>query len=248
MNLAIDIGNTNVKTGVFDGNEIKSVQIFNAINQDELLKYIENLSEKSVESSIISSVNDINKEHLDVLKRRFKLFIFNSDTPIPIKNLYQSSNSLGPDRLASVIGARSIIKKGNILSISAGTCITYDFLNQNNEYTGGGISPGLTMRFKALNTFTGKLPLLQTIDKSNLIGRNTLESIKSGVINGTIAEIDTIIEKYKALYPEISVVITGGDSDFLVNSLKNSIFAAPYLVLHGLNEVVNYNLNLFPEK
>ena len=104
------------------------------------------------------------------------------------------------------------------------------------------------MRFKALNTFTGKLPLQESIEETNLIGRNTMESIKSGVINGVIAEIDAIIEKYKWLYGDISVIMTGGDSDFLVNRLKNSIFAAPYLVLHGLNEVVNYNLNIFPEK
>src|ERR1035438_569685 len=104
------------------------------------------------------------------------------------------------------------------------------------------------MRYKALNTFTGKLPLLETIEETNLIGRNTLESIKSGVINGTIAEVDAVIEKYKLLYEDIFVIITGGDSEFLVNHLKNSIFAAPYLVLQGLNEVVNYNVNLFPEK
>jgi type III pantothenate kinase len=248
MNLAVDIGNTNVKIGVFEQNEIKSIQIFDKTNQNEIIKYFETIQDNTIKSAIICSVIDIDKKFIDLLECRFKVIIFNSSTTIPIKNLYRSQNSLGPDRLASVIGARLIFNKGNILTINAGTCITYDFLNKNNEYLGGGISPGLTMRFKALNTFTGKLPLLETIEETNLIGRNTVDSIKSGVINGVIAEIDTIIEKYKWLYPNISVVISGGGSDFLVNRLKNSIFAAPYLVLQGLNEVVNYNLNLFPEK
>ena len=248
MNLTIDIGNTNVKMGVFEQNKIKSVQIFDKTNEKEFIKYFEDIPENTIKSAIICSVIDNYKEFRGVLESRFRVIVFDTSTPIPIKNFYLTPNSLGPDRLAAIIGARLIFNKGNILSINAGTCITYDFLNKNNEYIGGAISPGLMMRYKALNTFTGKLPLLETIEETNLIGRNTLESIKSGVINGTIAEVDAVIEKYKCLYDDISVIMTGGDSEFLVNHLKNSIFAAPYLVLQGLNEVVNYNVNLFPEK
>lgn len=238
MNLTIDIGNTNVKIGIFDQKAIKSTQIIDKTNQNELVKYFENIEVNTIERAIICSVNDVNNEFLSLLESRFKLIVFNSKSPIPIKNLYKTPDSLGPDRLASIIGARLHFNKGNILSINTGTCITYDFLNKNNEYIGGGISPGLNMRFKALNTFTGKLPLVETIEETNLIGRNTMESIKSGVINGTIAEIDAIIEKYKWHYNDISIIMTGGDSNFLVNHLKNSIFAAPYLVLEGLNEVL----------
>jgi|ERR1035437_1363877 type III pantothenate kinase len=248
MNLTIDIGNTNIKMGIFERNEMKSMDIFNNSNQIEFTKYFENIPENTIKTAIICSVIDTDKEFIDALKSKFPVIIFDSSTPIPIKNLYQSPNSLGPDRLASVIGARLIFPKGNILSINAGTCVTYNFLNENNEYIGGSISPGLTMRYRALHNFTSKLPLLETIEETNLVGRNTMESIKSGVINGIVAEVDAIIEKYKCLYGDISVIMTGGDSEFLVNSLKNSIFAAPYLVLQGLNEVVNYNLNLFPEK
>lgn len=239
MNIAIDIGNTHSKAAFYDGDVI----IKTVILKDNIIKSFEkevsDLKEKTAEL-IICSVVDIEKDFLKYLDSNFRLTIFNSTTKIPIINLYHSPLTMGMDRLASVIGVRAIYKSGNVLVIDAGTCITYDFLNANNEYLGGGISPGIMMRFTALNNYTGKLPLIQIIEENNLIGRDTMESIKSGVINGSIAEIAGIIDQYRWLYSDLKVIITGGDSQFFAINLKNGIFAAPHLVLQGLNEVLKF--------
>jgi type III pantothenate kinase len=150
---------------------------------------------------------------------------------------------LGSDRLAASIGAYSLHPNSNVLVIDAGTCIKYNFTNFKNEYLGGSISPGIEMRFKSLEHFTSKLPLIN-FDASyrELIGENTKNSILSGVINGSIAEIDGIMFDYKSKFPNIICILTGGDSEFLAKRLKNSIFTHQNLVLKGLNDILNYNL------
>jgi type III pantothenate kinase len=97
------------------------------------------------------------------------------------------------------------------------------------------------MRFKALHTFTGKLPLIEPDDFDDLIGRSTRESMLSGVLKGVLAEIREIIKLYQDGFDDVMVIITGGDHQFLYNKLKISIFAVPDLVLLGLNEILDYN-------
>ncbi|MBK6986183.1 MAG: type III pantothenate kinase [Bacteroidetes bacterium] len=168
--------------------------------------------------------------------------IFNSETKIPLTNLYQSASTLGSDRLAASIGAYYLYPNANVLVIDAGTCIKYNFTNSKNEYLGGGISPGIQMKFKALQTFTSKLPLVEVdFSYNELIGNNTQNSILSGVLNGTIAEIDGVIDYYKLKFTDTICVLTGGDSEYLAKRLKNSIFAHQNLVLKGLNDILNFN-------
>jgi type III pantothenate kinase len=162
-------------------------------------------------------------------------------TNIPVTNFYKTPDTLGKDRLAGIVAAHSLYVKENVLVIDAGTCITYDLITTKGEYYGGSISPGLNMRFKALHTFTEKLPLVSLLNFEELIGTDTNTSILSGVINGLIAETDAIIERYKELYSALKIIICGGDAQFLVDRLKNSIFAVPELVLIGLNEILDYN-------
>ena len=140
-----------------------------------------------------------------------------------------------------MVAAHFLYPNRNVLVIDAGTCITYDLINKNEEYFGGSISPGLTIRFNALHTFTGKLPLVSHRNYYELAGNDTETSILSGVINGFLFEVDSVIDSYRDRYDDLKVLVCGGDYQFLADRLKNSIFAIPELVLVGLNEILDYN-------
>lgn len=238
--LALDFGNTSIKAASFSGNQLKEVKTFS--NVVELLEY-----EAYVTSHTHVIIGSVTNEHLKFVEHyqnRIPLTIFTTSSTIPLKNLYQTSATLGSDRLSASVGAYSLYPNTDVLCIDCGTCIKYNFVNSKNEYLGGAISPGLQMRFKALNHFTSKLPLVN-FDKDfvKLVGQNTSESILSGVINGTIKEIAGIIEEYQQNYPHIKIVITGGDGNFFAQHLKkNGIFTHPNLVLEGLNLILNLAL------
>ena len=193
--------------------------------------------------AIVSSVLNHSKELTNMVSHKLNCIEFNQSTKIPIKNLYKSPDSLGNDRLAGAVGGYSKFIGKNTLIIDCGTCIKYDFVNENAEYLGGAISPGLEMRFKALNNFTDRLPLLSIEnDFESFVGKTTQESILSGVQNGVLQELKGVIKQYKLQFPGIKVILTGGDWQFFENALKNSIFAAPFLILEGLNEILNFNV------
>jgi type III pantothenate kinase len=99
------------------------------------------------------------------------------------------------------------------------------------------------MRYTALHTFTSKLPLLLINKPNNFIGNSTNESINSGIVNGVIQEIEGVIRQYKKKYLDLTVVLTGGDTNFLAKQLKSSIFANQNFLLEGLNEILIFNKN-----
>ena len=138
---------------------------------------------------------------------------------------------------------KRIIPKQNNLIIDIGTCITYDFIDSKNIYHGGAISPGFNLRYSSLNDHTSNLPLLEFKEIDTLIGSNTEDSIHSGIYNGIIAEINYHIEKLFIDYNDLNVVITGGSSKFLLNRIKNAIFADQDFIAVGLNYIINYNEN-----
>lgn len=239
MNLVIDIGNTRVKTALYKEDLLEDLKIYDTV--DELLADAALL--QKAQQIIVGSV----VENLDNFYRSLKSYaptlLFTTNTKIPLTNLYHSIATLGSDRISASVAAYFLQPNTDVLVIDAGTCIKYNFTNSKNEYLGGGISPGIQMRFKALHNYTSKLPLVGlSEDAIDLIGTNTQLSILSGVINGTVAEIDGMIEEYKFQYPKILVLLTGGDSEYLAKRLKNSIFAHQNLVLKGLNDILNYNL------
>ena len=238
MSLVIDIGNTRVKVAKFKNKELLKV-VF--LKQNEVLNELKKLNFKS---GIISNVG--NKSLCQRILKVFpQLIVMNYKLKLPIKIKYSSINSLGHDRVANVVGAYSIFPNNNNLVIDVGTCITYDFINKSNEYLGGSISPGFNLRMKALSSFTENLPRINFKIKSTpLIGKNTEDSMRSGVINGTINEIIQNISEYEQLHPEINVILTGGDTTLIksiVSTKKNSIFADENLTLKGLNTVLIYN-------
>lgn len=240
MNLVIDTGNTSTKMAVYSGNEMLAHYQRERLVVGELEKIKENFPE--VNSLIISSVVRQDEQVNKFCRTNFDNYIrLNYETKLPIKVLYQTPETLGNDRIADVVGAWKEYPEQDMLVIDAGSCITYDLINSKGEYLGGNISPGLTMRFRALNNFTDQLPLVSRGESKNVLGKNTKEAIMLGVQHGVSQEIRGIIELAKQDYPELKAVLTGGDLPFFEMELKNLIFADPFLTLKGLNEILNYN-------
>lgn len=237
--LIIDFGNTLQKLAVFEDQKLIHKEAFQDLQAEELMGFLK--KNGPFRGIILSSVSNHSQEIEKILAQSGKFILLNSQTPLPIKNLYQTPETLGRDRIAAVAGAWSMFPGKDILVIDAGTCITYDLLTSKGEYLGGGISPGISMRFQAMHTFTGKLPLVEPEDFDELIGRSTRESLLSGVYNGVMAEISELIRLYTLKFNDLTVILTGGDHVFLHNKLKISIFAVPELVLLGLNEIFDYN-------
>lgn len=236
--LVIDFGNTLTKAAIFKNDRIQELITCKLLT----VKHLEILKHKyNPSNAIISTVIDLEKNLLQYLRAHFKLLVLDHHTPIPITNLYTTPATLGIDRLAMAVAAGRIFPETDCLAIGAGTCITYNIMDSYGNYRGGAISPGIMMRLKALHNFTGKLPLVSIKNKTSLIGATTEDSILSGVINGAIAEIDGLIDKFKEQYPGLKVIITGGDLKYFTEKLKNPIFAAENLVLTGLNEILSFN-------
>jgi type III pantothenate kinase len=238
MNLAIDIGNTRVKTGLF----VKGKLVKNNISDSFGLSALKSIFKENpeIDSSIVCSVKEYPLAVKSFLFSHSRFIELNSKTPVPVKVAYKTPLTLGMDRLAAICGAYSICKSGNVLVVNAGTCITFDFMDNKKVYHGGSIAPGLDMRYKALHTFTGKLPLVNADMKfKKLIGADTAESIKSGVQLGIASEVDGIIGQYQSKYKDLTIILTGGTMPWLLKSLKSKIKAEPFLVLTGLNVILS---------
>lgn len=239
--LSIDIGNSSTKLAVFAGSEIVHHQRLETIDVNDLAHLVETYSPQK---SIISTV----KQEVDLLESFLKKHTtytrFSTLLTKGVQNKYETPTTLGLDRWAAVLGANSLFPNTASLVIDAGTCITYDLLTSKGEYFGGSISPGITMRFKAVHEFTGRLPMVDWDAEAEIPeGKNTQNAIKSGVLQGIINEIEGFIAINNKKESTLKVIITGGDANFLYKQLQNSIFAPqiskdPYLVLKGLNEAI----------
>lgn len=241
MNLVVDIGNTLVKLALFNNDTLVQQS---RVKPNELNLINQFIAKQKVDKAIVATVTNGSKEVIASLTTKVPLVIvFDSKTPIPIKNLYKTADTLGNDRIPTVVAANQLHPACDILVIDAGTCIKYNFLNKNSEFAGGGISPGINMRFKALNTFTARLPLVEVdLSFNKLVGTNTQESILMGVQMAVLAEVEGIVKQYEASYPGLKVLLTGGDWAFFEKRLKNTIFVRPNLLLEGLNLILNYNV------
>ena len=242
MNLVIDAGNTLIKTAVFMGNEILSEAKF---NHENFLPEIEKIfdSHPDINNSIISSVSCLSGKDVKALSVFCKVHELNSKSKVPFVNLYETPQTLGTDRIALITAAYYECKSENVLIIDSGSCITYDFLSEDAKYYGGAISPGIYMRFKALNMFTANLPLIETTELTDFIGNSTQSSIVSGIINGIIHEIEGTIRQYSERFTDLTIILTGGDSDFLSKRLKSTIFANSNFLFKGLNYILELNKN-----
>ena len=239
MLLAIDVGNTRIKCALFEDDTIIELFVFDKNEFKNNFKIIIENNNK-IKYLVISSVGNLTKLDFMEIRSDLEINFITNLSDFPFKNLYKTPKTVGIDRLVLSSGAVLQFPNKNRLVIDAGTCVTYDFVSQENQYLGGAISPGINLRYLALHNYTAKLPLLDKEIPADLIGNTTDQSIHSGVINGIVNEIDGFIDQYRERYSNFIIILTGGDAVFLANRLKNTIFANPNFLLESLNQTFQY--------
>jgi type III pantothenate kinase len=238
ITLCFDFGNTRLKCAVFDGRELKEVIVLED-DSDETLQHL--IDTYHPEKTLLSSVIDHNRGIERILSANSKYHKLDHLSKIPITTPVGKPETIGADRLGLVVAAADLFPGKNNLVIGLGTAITYNFINKYNEFLGGGISPGMEMRFKSLQTFTAKLPHIKKDWNFPLVGYDTRTNILSGVMLGMAKEIDGMIDAYAEKYGNFNVLLTGGDAPFFVYHIKNLIFADPNLIYKGLYAISEFN-------
>ncbi len=242
MNLCIDQGNSRTKVALFreeDGQLIKAFvyKSFSSTDAERLCSLY------PVHNCIISSVAHTNPAVLNALNRQCNRFVlFDHTTPIPIANLYDTPQTLGQDRLAAAVGANALFPDENVLIVDIGSAITYDFLNENNEYVGGNIAPGIKMRLMVLRQMTKRLPTVE-IEEGQLIplfGHNTHDAIAAGVLRGVVFEVKGYMRTMQERVKHYQTILTGGNAPLIYPNLQGEVQTEKHLVLKGLNRILQY--------
>jgi type III pantothenate kinase len=238
MTLCFDFGNTRLKCAVFENNAVKEI-ITLENDSNETIKYLVDkfLPQKAILSSVINHNTGIE----NILAGLHVFHTLSYQTRLPFSTPVTKPETIGSDRLALAAAAVYFYAGKNNLVIGLGSCITYNFINKYNQFLGGSISPGMEMRFRSLQTFTARLPLIQPDFNFPLIGFDTKTNILSGVLLGMCKEIDGIIEEYSRQYNNFNVLLTGGDTAYFARHIKNKIFADPELIFKGLYAISEYN-------
>ncbi len=229
--ICFDFGNTRLKAAIFENENFSSEMI---LPNDETATIEKLLIDHAPQKAILSSVIEHNIEIENLLAAKTKFHKLSHLTKANFTTPVGKPETIGADRLALSAAAVHFYPGKNNLVIALGSCITYNFINQYNEFIGGSISPGMEMRFKAMQVFTAKLPLVQKEWNFPLIGYDTKTNIQSGVIAGITYEIDGFINEYARKYGNFNAVLTGGDTSYFAGQLKNKIFADPYFLFKGL--------------
>ena len=241
MNLALDIGNNYFKIGIYKNSDLIYFFSDNNIKIDSVINKVF-IEYNDLSCAIISNVSSINVINL-FNNYKIRVLQLDSSFNFPFKIHYKTPGTLGNDRLALAASASLLYPKSNKIIIDVGTCITIDFLDSDNNFFGGSISPGIDMRYKSLNNYTTNLPLLQISNRFVFPGDSTENSIHSGVIGGVCNEINGFIENISSKHDEVKVILTGGNAKFLSKTLKITIFANQNFILEGLNSILNLNKN-----
>jgi len=240
-NLIIDIGNTRTKVGLYSGSRLRKKVIWEKCDLKTVKEFVKNYN---IQNAAISSTANISKAVEHFLQKEYFYIRLSHTTPLPIKNKYKTPKTLGKDRLAGAVAAFDIFPNENTLVIDSGTCITYDFIDKNGNYLGGGIAPGIRMRLQAMNAFTAKLPLVKQKPLKKFIGNDTESCLLVGGQMGLIMEIRGFIASYNKTFGKINIILTGGDATTIAKHLDNHIFVNNNLILKGLNKILNYNVQL----
>ncbi|MBG0858275.1 MAG: type III pantothenate kinase [Bacteroidales bacterium] len=240
MNLIFDVGNTSTKIAVFDRKK-KVLSLRTKLYHWDKLQAICAPYEQSIDRAIVSSVRDIPDFIVDLATLGIPyVHVLSYKSELPFKIEYETPETLGPDRIAAVAGAFYLFPGKKILIIDAGSAVTYEYLS-GRTYKGGNISPGLSMRFRALHRFTGKLPLASTTHTITSPGKSTFQAITAGVIKGLIYEINEYIRTFEKSHSDFKVILTGGDSGYLKDKIGYHVTYLPDIVLDGLNYILDYN-------
>ncbi|HYF32305.1 MAG TPA: type III pantothenate kinase [Chitinophagaceae bacterium] len=236
--LCFDFGNTRLKCAVFTDGHISEVLVLENDHEQTVQDLITRFTP---EKSILSSVINHNEKMEELLARHTRFHKLGHTSHIPFATPVGKPETIGADRLALCAAAVHIFPGSNNLVVGLGSCITYNFINKYHEFLGGGISPGMEMRFKSLQTFTAKLPLIKKDWNFPLVGYDTRTNILSGVLLGMAKEIDGTIDAYAERYGNFNVLLTGGDTPHFVSHIKNKIFADPDLLFKGLYAIGEQN-------
>ena len=236
--LCFDFGNTRLKIGFFQNAKLAEVIV---IENDEITTIGSIVEKFDAQKTILSSVINHNPEIETLLAKKTKFHKLNHLSNLPFTTPVSKPETIGADRLALTAAAVYFFPRQHNLVIGMGSCITYNFINADHEFLGGGISPGMEMRMKSLNQFTAKLPIVKPDGNLPLVGYDTVTNILSGVVMGMAKEIDGFIGTYKERYGNFNVHLTGGDLVYLAPHLKNQIFADPELIFKGLYAISEVN-------
>lgn len=240
LNLIIDIGNSRTKVALFNFGELM-LRFHTEEFRDTDIKYMKE-DHPTLQAAIVSSTKEYPEALIAALNKQLDYVIYLDHTvPLPIENKYDTPETLGKDRIAAAVGANKVYPNQDILIIDAGTAITYDFVNAQNEYLGGFISPGLSMRYKALYEFTSNLPLLEPEMPKGYFEKNTTDAIKGGIQLGLEGELNRMIDLFTVNKSELKIILTGGDTNYFEKLLKNHKFAALEITLMGLNTILEFN-------
>jgi type III pantothenate kinase len=238
ITLCFDFGNTRKKVAVFNKAELDKVVVLKDDTEESIQQLID---EYKPQQSILSSVIEHNPGMETLLTANTAFHKLSHLTKLAFTTPVGKPETIGADRLALCAAAVRFYPTKNNLVIGMGTCITYNFINKYHEFLGGGISPGLEMRLRAMSQFTAKLPLIKPSANVPLMGYDTNTNLLSGAVLGMAKEIDGFIDAYKEKYGNFNVVLTGGDIVYLASHLKNKIFADPDLIFKGLYAISEVN-------
>jgi len=234
--LILDQGNTCCKGAIVTGSKLERLP-----NETDVMDYLKKLNLDEFRSIILSSSAKLQADSIAALEKHPGFVLLNSNTKLPIGIDYHTPQTLGSDRKANACGLQQHRPKGNSLAVDIGTCITYDLLLDGKTFVGGCISPGAHLRNQAMNNYTSNLPLVDLKSNALLLGKNTQESLQSGILNGMNAEIHGMIARFLAEYGPLDVFITGGGTDHFDMASKNFIFADANLTLRGLHSILQLN-------
>ncbi len=239
MNLALDIGNTRRKIGLFNGSRLLERIVVTDWKTQHLLDYC---NQAGVRRVIVSTVTTPDESLNTVLAQYFDLLELTHETPLPFTNRYSTPRTLGKDRLAAVAGAQTLMPGQHTLVVDCGTCIKYEVLTAAGEYLGGNISPGAQMRSKAMHAFTARLPEVDINIPADFIGQSTITALQNGAFRGAALEIEGFVGLFQKQFSPLNIILTGGDAVFFqaIISISNVTFE-PNLTLYGLNNILIFN-------
>ncbi len=234
--ILIDMGNSFSKIALCDSSGLG--EVCRVEKGKALEKVLEIVEEHLPQRCVISSVSGGWEPIKDALESKgIEVIILSAQIPLPVSIEYDTPHTLGADRIAAAIGAHSLFPEDDCIVFDLGTAITIDFVDKKGIFKGGNISPGMSMRFKAMNQYTNKLPLVEPSVVRQINGQSTVEALNNGVILGIVFEI----EEYIRRFPFHKIIFTGGDSIFFAKILKSTIFAVCNLVLIGLSDIAQTN-------
>ena len=239
ITFCLDFGNTRLKLAVFENVELKEVIV---LREDATTHLQEIIQQYKPQRSILSSVVNHDENIEKILRDRTAFHKLSHLSKLPFSIPVGKPETMGADRIAIAAASVFLFPARNNLAVGLGTCVTFNFINQQHEFMGGSISPGMEMRFRSMHEYTAKLPLSQGHWNVPLIGYDTATNLQSGVVLGLAREIDGIVDLYKEKFGNFNALLTGGDTALFKPYLKNEIFADPHLIFKGLYAISQYNI------